>query len=68
MAGVVAAQNPGSQAQCVNDWYLSAKSTMDERNKYIRRTLERFPTHHPAGVMMAIIEKACGSFDFSKDR
>lgn len=66
MAGVVAAQNPGDKSRCVNNWYLSNDMTMRERNEYIRETLERFPTHHPAGVMMAILEKACGSFDFSE--
>tara|TARA_A100001391_G_scaffold153410_2_gene111244 strand:- start:17431 stop:17772 length:342 start_codon:yes stop_codon:yes gene_type:complete len=66
MAGVVAAQNPGGKARCVNDWYLKDTDTMNQRNTYIRNTLRRFPDHHPAGVMIAILEEACGSFTFSQ--
>lgn len=63
MAAVVAAENPGTQAECVDDWYFAS---VDAANDEIRDVMRRFPTYHPAGVILAVIEKKCGSFNFTK--
>lgn len=65
MAGVVATQNTGTQAECVNDWYFKDEETIQSRNEHIRSVLRDHPEYHPAGVILAVLEKACGSFNFA---
>ncbi|MEM9375601.1 MAG: hypothetical protein AAGA72_05235 [Pseudomonadota bacterium] len=64
MAGVVASQNEGPTARCVDDWYFKDRATRQRRNDFIRETMRRFPDYHPAGVILAVLEKQCGSFTF----
>ncbi|MEM9668639.1 MAG: hypothetical protein AAF950_06905 [Pseudomonadota bacterium] len=64
MAGAIATQNDGQKARCINDWYFKDGATKAERNEAIRQTLARFPEYHPTVTLLAIVEKACGSFSF----
>ena len=66
MAGIVAAQNPTGHAECINDWYFKSDQTRSEVHAYVRETMERFRDHHPGTVMIAVLEKACGSFNFTE--
>ena len=64
MAAFVGAQNPGERAKCLGDWYLDNPTTQARRNAELRTALRKFPTYHPTSVILAVIEKACGSFSF----
>lgn len=61
MAGVIATQNDPAKAECLDEWYFADRSSA---NQEILAAMRRFPTYHPNGVLMAVIEKRCGSFDF----
>jgi len=61
MAGLIAAQNDSAIQKCTDDWYLSDKSkTIDE----VLNAMKRFPEFHPRAVILAVVEKHCGSFTF----
>lgn len=59
MAGVILTQTQRDAASCVNDWYFKGGQT-DARNRDIRASIAEHGAHHPAGVIMALIVKACG--------
>ena len=63
MASLIAAQNDKKQATCIDDWYYA-----DEKrsNNHILNTMKKFPTYHPRGVILAVIEKKCGQLIYSK--
>lgn len=61
MAGVIATQNDPAKARCLDEWYFADRVGA---NQEILDAMGRFPTYHPHGVLMAVIEKRCGSFDF----
>ncbi|WP_120632114.1 hypothetical protein [Ruegeria sp. EL01] len=65
MAGIVAARtgNHDEIVTCINGWYSSSHQL--ERNSYIRNKLRDFSTYHPQGVILAVLEEACGDFDRS---
>ena len=60
MAGVVATQVRPEIAHCIDDWY--GGETMARRNDHIRSVMRNHPEFHPAGVILAVIQKACGKF------
>lgn len=66
MAGIVATQNPTAHAECINDWYFSSDAATREANAFIIETMRRFPDHHPGTTLIAVLEKACGSFNFTE--
>lgn len=61
MAGVIAARNAPQQARCIDDW--SAKNSSASYPTVVE-AMKRFPDHHPTGVIIAVLQKACGSFDY----
>lgn len=61
MAGLVAAQNSADQAKCIGDW--SGKHLGGGYQPVIA-AMQRFPDHHPTGVIIAVLQKACGSFKY----
>ena len=64
MAGVIAAQNESPQAECINDWYFSPAVDRNARNNEIRETMSKFSNYHPASVVIAAIERECGTLSF----
>lgn len=62
MAAIVAARTGqhGGVVRCVNYWY-SAQS-QSKRNDYIRTKLGDFSDYHPQGIILAVLEEACGDF------
>lgn len=58
MAGVVLTRLKPSASNCIDTWYFGASKA--ERDRYIRETIASFDEHHPAGVILAIIEQECG--------
>lgn len=65
MAAVIAAQNRGEQGSCIDKWYFAGSNKVTVNEK-IRETFARFPTYHPAGVLLALVEKECGQLKFTK--
>ena len=66
MAAIVAARTGQHEdvATCLNSWYGDT-SSQPERNGYIRKKLAEYPSYHPQGIILAVIEEACG--DFKRD-
>lgn len=62
MAGFIAARNDNAHARCLEDWYYSDETAANEA---VLAAMRRFPDYHPRGVIVAVIEKRCGSFTFS---
>ena len=63
MAGLLAAQNDETHANCLEDWYLSNKARSIET---ILVLMQQYPDYHPRGIIVGVLEKECGSFDYSK--
>ena len=64
MAVFIASQNAGGRAECLNDWYYRSAEVTGQRNGQLRGTLAQYPDYHPSGTILAVLEKACGSFTF----
>lgn len=62
MAGVIATQNKPSAATCVDDWIAANSSTHFEP---VLSVVRKQPQYHPLGVILAVLQKQCGSFKFS---
>ena len=63
MAGVIATQNNAQQAKCVNGWIAQNRST---GYADVIQTMQKYPSYHPHGVIIAVLQKACGSFKYGK--
>jgi hypothetical protein len=61
MASLVAAQNDKVQAKCIDDWYIADEAASI---RYITDVMRKYPDHHPRGVILAAIEKKCGSMTY----
>ena len=62
MAGLLAAKNDEKHGDCIENWYFDDETAA---NDFIRETMNRFPDYHPRGVIVAVLEKRCGTFDYS---
>jgi hypothetical protein len=62
MAGLIAAQNDKAHANCLEKWYFSNQS---KKNAFIYGIMKQYPDHHPRGIIMAVLQKQCGSFRYS---
>lgn len=63
MAGQIAAQNDMKHVKCLEDWYFDDEVAA---NDFVRQTMRKFPEFHPRGVILAVMEKKCGSFNYSE--
>ena len=63
MAGLIAAQNDKAHAKCIENWYLDRER---DATDFILETMKRFPSYHPRGVLLAVLEKQCGTFQYKK--
>ena len=63
MAGLIASQNSASQASCIDDWGAKQR---DAGYAAVLDAMRRFPEHHPSAVIIAVLDKACGAFKYSK--
>jgi hypothetical protein len=61
MAGVIAGQNKPIQAKCIGQWMSDNEAAGFPS---VKDAMERFPEHHPTGVIVAVLEKACGSIRY----
>lgn len=61
MATLIAAQNSKDQATCIGDW--SGRYVSDGYQPVIE-AMRKFPDHPPTGVILAVLQKACGPFAY----
>jgi len=61
MAALIAVSNDQNQADCIGDWYFSDRV---ESENTIYKAMENFGEYHPLGIVVAILEKQCGSFSY----
>lgn len=62
MAGLIAVQNDKKHQTCIENWYLDDKPKTIES---ILSTMRKFPEFHPRGVILAMMEKQCGTFTYT---
>ncbi len=63
MAGLIAAQNDKKHARCIEGWYYSDEGIENEK---IYKVMRKYPDHHPRGIIVAVLQKQCGSFNYLK--
>ncbi|MEM7777760.1 MAG: hypothetical protein AAF732_19390, partial [Pseudomonadota bacterium] len=61
MAGLIATLNKPEQARCVDAW-IARHDASDFAP--IRRAMQKNGSYHPLGVIIAVLQKACGSFKY----
>ncbi len=64
MIGIVATQTKRHDqiVSCINEWYWNDGEVDNQKNDDIRAAMQRFPDYHPQGIILAVVEKACGNF------
>lgn len=60
MAAVIAAQVNGEVAGCLDAWYAPGQPVQSERNALIRSFIAEHADFHPSGVILAVLQDACG--------
>ena len=61
MARLIASQNDKRQGDCISDWYFGNEAGAQLE---LTNAMQRFPTYHPRGVILAMIEKKCGPMSY----
>lgn len=61
MAAFIAVQNDKKHAKCMEHWYFSNEK---RSNQAIYKVMRKFSDYHPWGVIVAVLEKQCGSFKY----
>jgi len=61
MAGVIAAQNKPSQARCVDEWMAQNRK---DQFAAVTKVMRQYGEHHPQGIILAVLQKACGAFKY----
>lgn len=61
-AGVIANLNRAGQAKCIDDW-----GTKYREGGYqpVIEAMKKLPDYHPMAVAIAVLQKACGSFEYA---
>lgn len=64
MIAILATQtgSHGHIADCLNDWYWTEDGNDPEKNELIRDVMAGLKDYHPQAVIIAVVEKHCGSF------
>ncbi|GJL94271.1 MAG: hypothetical protein DHS20C05_06760 [Hyphococcus sp.] len=63
MAGLIAARNDKAHGKCLEDWYFTDESAA---NSSIIAVMKDYPEYHPRGVIVAVMEKRCGSIIYAE--
>jgi hypothetical protein len=63
MAGSISGYNNEKHAKCLENWYFSGEA---KANEDIYVVMRKFPNYHPRGIIIAVLKRQCGSFDYSK--
>jgi len=61
MAGVIATQNRPSQAECIDAWVAQHH---ESGYRPIIEAMRTYPDDHPMGLIVAVLQKECGSFKY----
>lgn len=61
MAGLIAGQNADAQSRCIGDW---SEEHIAAGYVPVLDAMKRFPDHHPTGVILAVLQKACGPLKY----
>ena len=62
MAGLIAGRNDKTHGQCLSDWYFTEEAVANEQ---ILDVMRQYPEYHPRGVIVAVMEKQCGSIIYA---
>ena len=62
MTGIVASQGRKDISRCIDNWYSGEVEIQKQRRGFILDTIRNNPTYHPQGVILAVLQKQCGSF------
>lgn len=61
-AGVIANMNRDGQARCIDDWGAKYR---EGGYQPVIEAMKRLPDYHPMAVTIAVIQKACGGFEYA---
>jgi hypothetical protein len=61
MANMIAMDNDKHHAECIGKWYEADRRKTEAS---IYAVMKKYPDAHPIGVIMAVVEKQCGSFKY----
>lgn len=62
IAGLIAAENDKRQADCIDNWYYPDKSG---KSDIIIEVMKENSEYHPRGIILAVLQKQCGSFKYN---
>lgn len=62
MTAIVATQGRQDIATCIDKWYSIEPEIRQDRHDNILRILRENPAFHPQGIILAVLQKQCGSF------
>ena len=62
MTGIVATQSRTDIARCIDDWYSGDEAVQNRRHQFVIDTVRDHPSYNPQAVILAILQKQCGSF------
>ncbi len=65
MAGLIAARNSAQQSKCLDEWYIQKEA---QRHEAILQKMAEYPDYHPSGIILAYLEKQCGSLVYVTKR
>ena len=60
MAGIIAAQVNRDHARCIDNWHAAQRG---QNYPAILEAIRTYPAYHPQGVVLAVLQKACGAFE-----
>ena len=61
MASAIVRVNSTQQSTCINTWYGRNREKVEQRFIAVMR---QYPDYHPQSVILAVIEKQCGSVKY----
>jgi len=64
-ANTIASQNDQKQSDCIGNWFDSDRSG---NVSYIKGVMGKNSDHHPMSIIIAIAERKCGSFEYTKSK
>ena len=62
MAGLIVSRNDQEQSKCIEAWYLPDENA---KHDFILKTMREHLDFHPRGIILAVLEKQCGSFIYT---
>ena len=63
MAGLIARRNDKSHGDCVDNWFFKNQTSASDE---LLTTLKEYSDYHPDGIILAVLQKHCGTFVYSE--